>query len=351
MKHIAIKSQGLHIHKKDVPPISELRQDIVSGDWILIAPARQARPEFFAKKGKPAEYILPKSKCPFENPQKSGNAPPVLVYQNKTGKDWFLQIIPNKYPAVGPGKCGIIKRDGIYRAQAGTGSHEIVILRDHDKHLAQYKKEDIRSLLLGYQDRYRSLSGEECVAYISIFHNYGREAGASVPHPHSQILALPVVPPDVSHSLNGSREYFHKHGKCIHCAMLDSELKEKKRIVFQNKKAVVFAPYASRSNFELRIFPKRHEAFFEKVDKDELLFVAEALQQALLKIDKGLKGPSFNFFLHTAPVVLHQDYQHYHWHIEILPKVSTFGGFELGTGIDIIGIPPEMTAEFFRKIK
>ena len=268
MKHIAKKSKNSHIHKKDVPPISELRQDIVSGDWILVAPARMMRPEFFVKKEKSAEYILPKNKCPFENPQKSGNAPPVLVYQNKTGSDWFLQVIPNKYPAVGPGKCGIIKREGIYSAQAGTGSHEIVILRDHDKHPAQYKKEDIRSLLLGYQDRYRSLSCEECVAYISIFHNYGREAGASVPHPHSQILALPVVPPDVSHSLNGSREYFHKHGECIHCVMLSNELKAKRRIVFQNKKAVVFAPYASRSNFELRIFPKRHEAYFEKVNKD-----------------------------------------------------------------------------------
>lgn len=132
--------------------------------------------------------------------------------------------------------------------------------------------------------------------------------------------------------------------------MLADEIKDKKRIVFENKMAIVFAPFASHSNFELRIFPKKHEAHFEKMDKKELTYFAEALRQSLRKIYKGLKDPSFNFFIHTAPTIPHQDYQHYHWHIEILPKVSIWGGFELGTGIDIVSMSPEATAAYFKKI-
>ncbi|OGD30965.1 hypothetical protein A2833_00265 [Candidatus Azambacteria bacterium RIFCSPHIGHO2_01_FULL_44_55] len=349
MKYPTKASKKTHIHEKDTPPISELRQDAVSGDWVLIAPSRLKRPEFFAKKEK-IRNLLPKSRCPFENPQKSGNAAPMLVYQKDSGKDWFLQVISNKYPAVGPGHCGVINRRGHYVSQAGTGNHEIVIMRDHDKHLAQYTAGEIKRVLSAYQDRYRSLAREKCINYISIFHNHGREAGASVPHPHSQILTLPVVPPDVGRSIDGSKKYFHKNRKCIHCAMLADEIKDKKRIVFENKMAIVFAPFASHSNFELRIFPKKHEAHFEKMDKKELTYFAEALRQSLRKIYKGLKDPSFNFFIHTAPTIPHQDYQHYHWHIEILPKVSIWGGFELGTGIDIVSMSPEATAAYFKKI-
>ena len=350
MKRMVKASEEKYIYKINTKPISELRQDPVSGDWILIAPARLKRPELFVKKEK-ATYPLPKNKCPFENPQKFGNEPPLLVYQKESGKDWFLQVIPNKYPAVRSGRRGIVKKIGIYSFQDGTGSHEIVVLRDHSRHLAQYTKEEIQKILSAYQERYRSLAVRDYVAYISIFHNYGHEAGASVPHPHSQILALPVVPPDVSRSIDGSREYFHKNKRCIHCMIISSELKAKNRLVFENKHAVVFAPYASRSNFELRVFPKNHEACFEKVRGEELLFVAEALRQALLKIYRGLNGPSFNFFLHTAPVKPRVDYKHYHWHIEVLPKTSVWGGFELGTGIDIISMLPETTAAFFKKMK
>ena len=170
MKYPTKASKKTHIHEKDTPPISELRQDAVSGDWVLIAPSRLKRPEFFAKKEK-IRNLLPKSRCPFENPQKSGNAAPMLVYQKDSGKDWFLQVISNKYPAVGPGHCGVINRRGHYVSQAGTGNHEIVIMRDHDKHLAQYTAGEIKRVLSAYQDRYRSLAREKCINYISIFHN------------------------------------------------------------------------------------------------------------------------------------------------------------------------------------
>jgi len=230
-----------------------------------------------------------------------------------------------------------------------VGFHELVIFRDHDRYLADFTKEEIKKVLLAYQERYRSLAKEKYVKYISIFHNHGKEAGSTVPHPHSQILALPIVPPDVSHSISGSRRYFHEHNRCVHCQMLTQELKEKKRIIYQNKDMVVIAPFVSRTEFEIRIFPKKHFAYFDKIKNEELEFLADALKFAFLKIYKKLKDPAFNFFIHTAPTIRNRDYSHYHWHIEILPKFDIFGGFELGTGIDIVSITPEKAAEILKK--
>lgn len=334
--------------KKQNKTASELRQDLVSGDWILIAPGRASRPEVL-KRRKKEKMILPKAKCPFENPSKSGNAPPVLVYQNKANTDWFLQVIPNKYPAVEQNLRDFARKIGPYQMRAGAGSHEVVILCDHDKHISQYSREEFQKLFLAYQDRYKSLARKKFIEYISIFHNYGEEAGASIPHPHSQILALSVVPPDISQSFNGSRNYFHRHGKCVHCLMIEYELKAKKRIIFENKSAVVFVPYASRSNFEVRVFPKCHESSFERVPQNELLDIAEAFLAALKKIRKNLSDPSFNFFLHTAPAVEKTNFNHYHWHFEIVPKTTIFGGFDIGTGIDILTVAPEEAAKILRK--
>ncbi len=329
---------------KKIKPISEFRQDPVSGDWILLAPLRNIGHKFEGR----AKTELPKNKCPFENPSKFGNAPPVLVYQKEAKNDWFLQIIPNKYPAVGQGDYNLIHQKGLYKAQAGVGFHEIVIFRDHDRYLADFTKEEIKKVLLAYQERYRSLAKEKCVKYISIFHNHGKEAGSTVPHPHSQILALPIIPPDVSHSISGSRRYFHEHNRCAHCQMINRELKEKKRIIYQNKDIIVITPFVSRTEFEIRIFPKKHFAYFDKIKNKELEFLADALKFAFLKIYKKLKDPAFNFFIHTAPTIRNQDYSHYHWHIEILPKFDIFGGFELGTGIDIVSITPEKAAEILK---
>ncbi len=330
---------------KKIKPVSEFRQDPVSGDWILLAPLRSSGHRFEGR----AKTEFSKDKCPFENPSKFGNAPPVLVYQKEDKNDWFLQIIPNKYPAVGQGDCDLVHKKGLYKTQTGVGFHELVIFRDHDRYLADFTKEEIKKVLLAYQERYKSLAKEKCVEYISIFHNHGKEAGSTVPHPHSQILALPIIPPDVSHSISGSRRYFHEYNRCAHCQMINRELKEKKRIIYQNKDMVVITPFVSRTEFEIRIFPKKHFAYFDKIKNEELEFLADALKLTFFKIYKNLKDPAFNFFIHTAPTIKNSDYSHYHWHIEILPKFDIFGGFELGTGIDIVSITPEKAAEILKK--
>jgi len=330
---------------KKIKFISEFRQDPISGDWILLASSRGVGLKFEGR----TKVKLLKNKCPFENPAKFNNAPPVLVYQNNDGSDWFLQIIPNKYPAIEPLNHNPVYPDGLFKTQAGVGFHEIVIFRDHNRHLAQFTKEEIKRILLAFQERYISLAKEKRVKYISIFHNHGKEAGSTVPHPHSQILALPIVPPDVSHSINGLQRYFQKHKKCAHCQALDQELKEKKRVIYENEEMVIITPFASRAEFEVRIFPKKHSAYFEKIEEEELTYLADALKFAFSKIYKKLKDPAFNFFIHTAPTIKNQNYNHYHWHIEILPKFDIIGGFELGTGMDIVTIAPEKAAEILKK--
>jgi len=312
-----------------VKSISKFRQDSVSSDWILFAPLRGAGHSFKSR----MKTELAKDKCPFENPAKFGNKPPVLVYQDKTKNDWFLQIIPNKSPAIGP----------------ELGTHDVVIYRDHERHLADFTKEEIKMVLLAFQERYKILAEEKNIKYISIFHNHGKEAGSSIPHPHSQILALPILPPYIGRSVDASRRYFQERNKCTHCQMLNRELKERKRVVYQNNDMVVITPFASRAEFELAILPKKHFAYFEQVKEPELSALADALKAALLKIYKKLKDPAFNFFIHTAPVDKSLSYGHYHWHIEIMPKFDIIGGFELSTGLDIVAVYPEEAAEIFRK--
>lgn len=330
--------------KIEVKLLSELRQDPVFGDWILLAPARGIRHKFEDR----TKFALSKNKCPFDNLAKFGNLPPVLVYGGENQNDWFLQVIPNKYPAISHDDCSFVSKRGLYKSRAGAGFHELVILKDHDRYLGQYSAEEIKKIFQAYKDRYLSLSKEKCVEYISIFHNHGKEAGSTVPHLHSQILALPIVPPDINHSIVGSRRFFHEHKKCVHCEMLKQEKKEKKRIIYENQNVIVFAPFVSQVNFETRIFLKKHSAYFEATSDSELASFADAMRFIFSSLYKNLKDPAFNFFIHTAPTNKKNDYSHYHWHMEILPKFGTTGSVELGIGINIISVAPEETAKILK---
>jgi len=334
--------------KKFVKRPSELRQDLVSLDWIAIATGRAKRPHAFAAR---QTFVHDDTEtCPFDNLEKSGNEKPTLVY-GKGKKNWSLLAVPNKYPAFtdGHSSCPISVPVGPHNVMEGVGFHEVFILKDHFRNLAELPTVRVRELLHAYRERYLSLKDKSCVNFISIFHNHGREAGASLTHPHSQLIALPIIPPDVRRSLEGSERYYLGEKKCVHCVMLAYELKTKSRVVFENSCAVVVAPYASHAAFELRVFPKSHQPHFETMSAKEEQCAAEALKVALWKLFKGLGNPSYNYFLHTAPTKSHQ-YDHYHWHIEVVPKTQVWAGFEIGTGIEISTIAPENAAKFLRSI-
>lgn len=332
----------------------ELRQDIVSGDWVLVAPERRKRPHQFAVRSR--SKPTPPDQCPFENPQKAGNAEPLLWYSRKgeesgpVRKNWVLQVIQNKYPLVTRHKgrvCPLPLPYGLYHKMAGVGFHEVVITRSHKKFLSGMNAVEAELAIRAYQERMLFHMREQCLRYVFVFHNHGEAAGASVWHPHSQIIALPIIPPDVRRSLDGAQRYWQKKHQCVHCEIIDWEITKKERVIHRNKGFVVIAPFASHVSFEMRIFPLQHAARFETISPADRLLLADALTSALGRLKKVLHDPAYNFFIHTAPVEKGK-FSYYHWHLEILPKTAHLAGAELGTGIETVTMPPEEAARFFR---
>lgn len=326
---------------------SQLRQDLVSGDWIVVASERAKRPHQLIKKPK-KRIKAPKTSCPFENPQKTGHSKSILIYGDQ--RKWQLQIIENKFPALTHrDTCPAIVKKGPYSVTQAVGHHDLVITRDHHKNFHMLSLNEASQVLQAFRDRYLMLLNDKCVSYVSIFHNWGPKAGASIYHPHYQIIAIPVIPPDVEHSLSGSLNFYEKHKKCVHCTIIKQELKHKHRILYQNEGAIAFAPFVSKDPFEVRVFPKKHLPYFENTLDYTLVHTVKALQHVLKKITKNLQDPDYNFFIHTAPLRNKEKYKNYHWHIEVRPKIRVLAGFELGTGIEINGVDPDVAASLLRK--
>lgn len=327
--------------------MSEFREDPVSGDWVIIAPGRAKRPEELLKPRGPRK-ATPRSTCPFEDLKKSGNWPPVALYPSS--KNWKIAVIYNKYPALmrAAGRAIDAVR-GIYHTKTGVGDHEIVVTRGHRKDFADLEPRAVRELFSVIQERHGALAKDRCHAYIATFFNWGRDAGASLSHPHYQILALPIVPPHVSRSLAGALRYFKKHRRCVRCDLIAAERREKKRVVAENRHAIAIAPYASKRPFEVSIFPKSHTPSFITSPNALIEDVALMLRTVLQRIKKHLHDPDLNFFIHDAPVDGGK-YPHHHWHIEVVPTnvISPPGGFEVSTVVNINVIDPDKAAELLR---
>lgn len=341
---------------------SELRLDLISRDWVVIATGRGKKPKSFRRE-KRAKIKIPKGKCPFckvETQEK-----PVLIYNKgekteipenwppsetkKTPTKWTTLVIPNKFPAFLPHPDLDEKIEGgLYQAINAVGFCELVVTRDHEKHFPHFEISKVKEVIDAYQERYLELMKKPFVKYISIFHNHGAEAGASQPHPHSQIITSPLIDVDLRRALSNSEKYFKKSKKCIYCQMNDWERKVKKRIIFENKDFLAVCPFASKAAFEVIISPKKHLSNFELITEKEKWQLAEALREVLRKIFKGLDDPAYNFYLHTAPCD-EGNYPYYHWHWTILPKTGIWAGFEIGTRIEISTISPEKAAEYLRK--
>lgn len=348
---------------KKIP--SELRFDPVSKDWVLIATGRARRPEAFRHRE------LRQKACPFDD---LGNeeCPKAALFRGKevplpasqpaspraeqggpSGKtcipaQWTTIALPNKYPAFALMKSFETRLVGPYQAADGVGFHEVIVTKSHTKDIPEFSLAQVKELLDMYYARYIALKDKEFVNHISIFKNKGPKAGATIDHPHSQLIATPITDPDITGSLEGSLRYFEQNKKCIHCEMLAWDRKDKQRIVYENDEYTLVCPFASRVAFEMRLYPRKHESYFERTTDTQREFLADALLAAMKKLSRALKNPDYNYFLHTAPAD-GGNYDHYHWHWEILPKTSTWAGFELGTGIEISTIEPEKAAAFLRE--
>ena len=311
---------------------SELRMDLVSNDWVVIATGRARRPETFAQQERIKDDVSSR-KCPFCKLKFSGK----LVISH-----------PNDFPAFTPADDLNERKQGPNRIMNGVGYHEVIITADHKKQIAHFSSGEVKIVIDLYQKRYLELMNKKFIKYISIFHNHGREAGSSIAHPHSQLLAIPVVDPDLRSSLDGAEAFYRSQGKCVYCTMIEWELQDKKRIIYENEKFLVVCPFAAQVSFEVRVYPKEHQPYFEKMTEEEKEFFADAMQKGLNKLYKGLKDPAYNFYFHTAPCDM-GNYDQYHWHLNILPKTNIWAGFELGAGIEISTIEPEKATEFLRE--
>jgi len=339
--------------------MSELRKDLVTGRWVIIATERSKRPDDF-RPASPEKKESASIFCPFCLGNESKTPPEVFALrENGTGPDgpgWRVRVVPNKFPALSPGAPPPKSAKGIFQWMPGVGIHEVIIENpDHDKELSDLEAAHISDVLQVCRERIKAIEEELHYQYVQVFKNKGKEAGASLSHPHSQIVATPIVPKRVKEEVYGSERLFRTNKECIFCRTLREETTLSERLVLRNDRFCVIAPFASRSPFEMGIYPLRHSPLFTSAGDEELASLAGVLKTVLTKLKTMLSDPPFNLILHQAPnpTVSQKAWpgieQYFHWHIEILPVLTKVAGFEWGTGFYINPVPPETAAGYLRE--
>lgn len=330
--------------------MAELRKDPVTGRWVIIEIDKPKGPLDYTIE----EHVKRRGICPFC----PGNEhmTPSEIYAHREGElkadgsNWQTRVIPNKFPALriegDLDRMGI----GIYDMMNGVGAHEVIIENpDHNRELCDLLDHDIEKVIWAYRNRSLDLMGDKRFKYILIFKNYGISAGASLEHPHSQLIALPIVPKRVVEELRFAERYYDYKERCVFCDILRQEIDDRERIVAENSSFIAFTPFVSRFPFEISIYPKIHESEFSYIQKEEVVDLARILKETLLRMKLALKDPSYNFILHTAPID-GKGREDYHWHIEIMPRMGRTAGFEWGTGFYLNSTPPELAAETLREV-
>jgi len=330
--------------------LPELRKDPIVGRWVIIAHERAKRPHDFSGE---AQQQAKGGFCPFCEGNEDKTPPEIVAYRERgtrpNGPGWRIRVVPNKFPALMI-EGNLNKRgEGIYDMMAGIGAHEVII--ESPKHhisLAELPEENIQEMLWVYRDRLVDLKKDSRLVHGMLFKNVGAAAGASLEHSHSQLIVTPIVPISVWEEMTGSLEFFNYRGRCIYCDMVQQELSTEKRIVLDTPHFTAFCPYASRFPFETWIVPKSHSSQYENIPKQGVDDLATVLRQVLGKLEIALDNPAYNYIIHTAPFD-HQELPHYHWHIEVIPRLSKIAGFEWGSGFYINPVPPEDAAGFLRE--
>jgi len=335
--------------------MTELRKDPIIDNWVIISTERGRRPLDYTIKTEGKK----KDSCVFCEGNEGETPPEVFAFrkkgttENKPG--WKVRVIPNKYPALQMEEKGIIVEEaGMLKKMDGSGVHEVIIETPyHQKDFDDLSVDNIVLILKTYRERYLYLSKDKRIKYILIFKNYGIDGGASLEHPHSQLIATPIIPQRIKEELKGAKEYFDLNGRCIFCDYIKQEIESKDRLIRETEKFVVISPFAARFPFEIWILPKYHSAYYEKINDDDILSLARIMKETLFKIKKKLNNPSYNFVIHTAPSkefsAREQDLdKKYHWHIEIIPRLTKIAGFEWGTGFYINTTSPEEAARILR---
>ena len=327
----------------------ELRKDPVVGRWVIISTERARRPSDFA----PDPVKLKGGVCPFCEGSEEKTPPEILALRHNqsapNGPGWSLRVVPNKFPALRIEGELEPAGEGLYDKMTGIGAHEVVIeTPHHQESLATLPESAVANVLGVYRERLMDLKKDPRFQYVLIFKNHGEAAGASLEHPHSQLIATPIVPIMVQEELDGAERYFRYKERCVFCDMIRQERRQKARIIADTDGFVIIAPFAPRFPFETWVLPAHHQAAFEEIQPGEMSGLARQIGQLLRRINQVLHDPPFNFMLHTAPLQ-NGNLHYYHWHLELIPKLTKVAGFEWGSGFFINPTPPEEAAKFLRE--
>lgn len=326
----------------------ELRKDPITGRWVIIATDRLRRPRDFVR-----ERVAPRGvrACPFCGGSEEKTPPEILAYRNGGAANqggWTLRVIPNKFPALRVE--GTLERhgEGLYDKMTGIGAHEVIIeTPEHNLTLADLPEKRLEDVFWAFRDRILDLKRDHRLRYILLFKNHGEAAGASLEHSHSQLIALPVVPKRVQEEMTGARRYYEFKERCIYCDIVRQELDTGSRVVLETDHYLAIAPWAPRFPFETWIVPRSHLPHFENTESAALQNLAWVFRAMLRKLDRVLEHPPYNMVIHTSPIQ-EEPIPSYHWHIELIPKLTNVAGFEWGTGFYLNPTPPEEAAQFLR---
>jgi len=328
----------------------EIRLNLITRDWVIIAPERAKRPHELIAENKP-KIALPEYSptCPFCAGNEHRTPMEYLRICDRNG--WKVRSVPNKFPALVSEGEPTMKIAGIYRSMEAFGFHEVVIEHPrHDLTTALLPVEDVANIILAYRQRYVEIRKDQRIRAIIIFKNHGEKAGTSLEHPHSQIAATPVVPSQIRIRIEEAIRFFDDSGECLFCRTLREELASQDRIIFQSTHFVAFIPYAALSPYHIWIFPRRHTSSFDEITDLEIADLALTLKTVLAKLYYGLGNPDYNYSIRSIPTdSFSKDY--FHWYLTVIPRLGTTAGFELGSGMYINPSLPEESAKYLAQVE
>jgi UDPglucose--hexose-1-phosphate uridylyltransferase len=323
----------------------ELRKDPIVGRWVIVAEGRAGRPNDLRESSD--------QPCPFCAGNERETPGEVLAFRdpgtlpNEPG--WRVRVVPNKFPALKIDATASEHGEGLYETLPGIGAHEVII--ESPRHVAsicQLPGPQLAEVFAAYRDRLQVHGRDPRLAYGMLFKNVGEAAGASLGHVHSQLIVTPIVPINVQEELAGSLEFHRRHGQCIYCRLIEHELSAGTRLVLDRPRFAAFCPVASRFPYETWVVPKRHASHYEAIQPGEIEELAAVVQEVIGRLEARLDRPAYNYLIHTAPFDTRQ-IDHYHWHMEITPRLTRTAGFEWGTGFYINDVSPEAAAARLRR--
>jgi len=328
----------------------EFRKDAVVDRWVILASDRAKRPQPNAGKNEPAQT----DPCPFCAGNEAMTPPAVLTYRandpDSNIATWSVRVVPNKYPALVNEGSWTGQSNSIYQTMSGLGAHEVIIeAPEHVVNMGALNEKQVEQILRAYRDRIVELRNDQRWRSILIYKNQGAEAGATLEHIHSQLIALPIVPRTLQEEIDGARNYHDLNKCCVYCTVIHQEVGAQSRMVAESERFIVFCPYASRFPYETWILSKQHATCFEYGSEEDYAGLARSLRETLIRFNRRFKNPPFNYFIHSNPLGEAAN-AYYHWHMEILPKLSQVAGFEWGSGAYINSVAPEDAARHLREV-